>query len=365
MSTVSPRITIDARLIQASGIGTYLQNMVPRAIAARPAWRFNLLGSRPKLQEFGWATAPNVSIISCDAPVYGITEQIHLAARIPPTTDLVWCPHYNVPVSFPGVLLVAIHDVCHLALPHLIKGAHRRAYARLMLEIVKRRATRILCSSEFTTREFRRLVGGNGAVATVHLGIDPHWFAVEASERPHPRPYLLFVGNLKPHKNVGTLIKAFARIADRIPHDLVIVGKQSGFVTGDAAAGELAETLGNRVSFTGEVPVRLLEQFFIHADTFVFPSLYEGFGLPPLEAMACGCPTIVSRAASLPEVCGDAALYFDPGNPEELASLLIRVLSDAELRRDLTARGRRQAAGFSWERSAKATLAVMDAALTR
>jgi glycosyltransferase involved in cell wall biosynthesis len=297
--------------------------------------------------------------------VYGITEQVHLAVRIPPTTDLVWCPHYNIPVTFPGGLLVAIHDVCHLALPHLIKGAHRRAYARLMLEIVKRRASRILCSSEFTTREFRRLVGGNGAVATVHLGIDPHWFAVQASERPHPRPYLLFVGNVKPHKNVGTLIKAFARIAGTIPHDLIIVGKQSGFVTGDAAASETAETLGNRVCFTGEVPVRRLEQFFAHADTFVFPSLYEGFGLPPLEAMACGCPTIVSRAASLPEVCGDAALYFDPTNPEELASLLIRVLSDAELRQELRDRGRHHAAQFSWDRAARETVAAMEQVLTQ
>jgi glycosyltransferase involved in cell wall biosynthesis len=127
---------------------------------------------------------------------------------------------------------------------------------------------------------------------------------------------------------------------------------------------ESAATLGGRVRFTGELPRAEVGRFLTHADAFVFPSLYEGFGFPPLEAMACGCPTVVSRAAALPEVCGNATLYFNPADPEDLSQALIRLLGDVGLRRDLTERGRRQAAGFSWERSATETLAVMDTALT-
>lgn len=355
------RITVDARLIQASGIGTYLSNLLPRIVGARPGWHFTLLGIPDQLRECGWALTPNVTIVPCDALIYGIAEQIQLATRIPADTDLVWSPHYNIPLTYRGRLLVSIHDVCHVALPQLVKGVHRRAYTRVMLNQVKRRASRILFPSEFTAGEFRRLVGETGSkAATVHYGVSPRWFEVRPVERPHSRPYILFVGNVKPHKNLGTLIQAFGSIAGRIPHDLVIVGKHSGFITGDSPAVTVATALGDRVQFTGKVAAEMLEQFVVHADALVLPSLYEGFGLPPLEAMACGCPTIVSRAGSLPEMCGDASLYFDPMNADELASTLLRVLSSQQIQQDLRVRGRRHAARYSWHSCAEKTLGFLE-----
>ena len=356
-----PRITVDARMVNASGIGTYLSNLLPRILASRPDWHFTLLGIPAELNEYGWARAPHVTIMPCDALIYGIGEQIQLASRIPGDTDLMWSPHYNIPLAYRGRLLVSIHDVCHVALPQLVKGVHRRAYTRVMLSQVRRRASRILFPSAFTASEFRRLVGETGSrSATVPYAVSPRWFEVTPQPRPHPRPYLVFVGNVKPHKNLATLIQAFGRIAGSIPHDLVVVGKQAGFITGDSPAVAIANDLGDRVHFTGKVPAETLEQFVVNADALVLPSLYEGFGLPPLEAMACGCPTVVSRAASLPEMCGDAALYFEPLNVDQLASTLLRLLSSEELRQDLRQRGRRQAARYSWDRCAEQTLGFLE-----
>jgi len=355
------RIAVDARLVQASGIGTYLSNLLPRIIESRPEWHFTLLGDPDELGEFGWALTPNVSIVPCTAPIYGIAEQIQLATRIPADSELFWSPHYNIPLTHRGRLLVSIHDVCHVALPHLVKGIHRRAYTRIMLNRVKRKASRILFPSEFTAREFRRLVGETGpAAATVPYGVSSRWFEVKPVVRPHPRPYILFVGNVKPHKNLATLIEAFGSIAGSIPHDLVVVGKHSGFITGDSPAVAIATALGARVYFTGKVAAETLEQFVVNADALVLPSLYEGFGLPPLEAMACGCPTIVARAGSLPEMCGDASLYFHPTDSRELASTMLRLLSSEEIRQDLRHRGRRHAARYNWDSCARETLGFLE-----
>jgi glycosyltransferase involved in cell wall biosynthesis len=348
-------------MVNASGIGTYLSNLLPRIIGSRPQWKFSLLGAPEQLREFGWALHPSVTVVPCDAPIYGIGEQIQLASRIPADTEVMWSPHYNIALAYRGRLMVSIHDVCHVALPELVKGIHRRAYTRVMLSQVRRRAGRILFPSAFTAAEFRRLVGDPGTkAATVPYAVSPGWFEVRPIRRPHPRPYLLFVGNVKPHKNLGTLVQAFGQIADRVPHDLVVVGKHSGFITGDSPAVAIAGSLGERVHLAGQVPLETLEQFVVNADSLVLPSLYEGFGLPPLEAMACGCPTVVSRAASLPEMCGDASLYFDPLNAEELAATLLRVLTSPELRQDLRRRGRQQATRYSWDSCAEQTLGFLE-----
>lgn len=355
------RVTVDARMVGAAGIGTYLQNLLPLIIAARPEWQFDLLGRPDELAEFAWARAERVSLIPCAAPIYGLTEQIQLARRIPSGTDLVWSPHYNIPLGYRGALVVTVHDLCHLALPDLIKGPHRRAYARAMFRAIRRRASRVLCDSEFTKGELRRLAGWGGKEpVTAHLGVNPRWFQIEPAARPHPKPFILFVGTVKPHKNLVTLIKAFETLAPSIPHDLLIVGKTSGLITGDDCVVRAAASLEGRIRLTGEVPQKTLEQFFVHADAFVFPSFYEGFGLPPLEAMACGCPTVVSRAGSLPEVCGDASLYFDPTDPRKLAAAILQVLSSPELRQRLREQGRSHAARFSWHCCAETTLGVFQ-----
>jgi glycosyltransferase involved in cell wall biosynthesis len=227
--------------------------------------------------------------------------------------------------------------------------------------MVRRNADALLCDSHFTAREYARLVGvGRAQPTTVHLGIDQRWTMVRQLCRPYPRPYFVFVGNVKPNKNLSALVRAMALARDSVPHDLVIVGKRDGFGTGDPETLRAGAQLGDRVYFTGYVETELLEQFVAFADALVMPSLYEGFGLPPLEAMAAGCPVAASRVASLPEICGEAALYFDPTDHEEIASCLGRLAGEESLRQSLRERGYQQARRFDWGTSASATLSVLD-----
>ena len=348
-------------MLYHSGIGTYIRNLLPLVIQALPHQRIYLLGNIADLRQFDWVLAKDVEIADFPWPIYSVSEQLHFVRSIPKDTTLFWSPHYNIPFLYKGKLLVTIHDVFYLAMPQNVYGLHKRYYAKVMFAAVCRKAEAIVCVSRFTANEFVRLTG-NGKrknIHYIHNGIDESWFQIKKGVNPYGKPYILYVGNVKPHKNLSALLAAFQLVQDQIPHDLVIVGKKEGFVTGDWQAISKAEGLKRRVTMTGYLDDSALQQYYTHADVFVFPSLYEGFGFPPLEAMACGCPVIVSNVASLPEVCGDAALYCDPRLPKDIAEKIQRVLSDQELKMEMIAKGRRQAAKFSWDKCAHETCAVI------
>ena len=351
-------------MIRASGIGTYLSELLPRMIAARPQLAFDLLGPAPVLNGLTWTRAGNVRIVDVAAPIYSVREQLALLWNIPRRANLCWSPHYNIPLAWRGRLAVTVHDVAHLALPEFVGGAHRLAYARFMFRRIARRADAIITVSDFTATEFDRLVGTPGTKPqVVHSGVDRAWFEIPPSDRPHPRPYILYVGNVKPHKNLGRLLEAFGQVASRIRCDLLILGKNEGFLSGDPVVAAAAGRLAPRVQLLGALPQERLRQFVAHADALVLPSLYEGFGLPPLEAMASGCPAIVSQVASLPEVCGDAAIYFNPLEPASIGAAILRVLEEPGLRETLKRRGLERARQFTWEGTAARTLAILERAL--
>jgi glycosyltransferase involved in cell wall biosynthesis len=355
-----PTISIDLRMLHASGVGTYLRNLVPLVISACPNAEFCLMGKLDEISSHHWAHSKNVLLVDCRAPIYSVAEQLELFRKTPKGTELFWSPHYNIPLLYGGKLLVTVHDVFHLAMPQYAGGLHKRLYAKGMFVALRRKADAILCDSAFTKKELVRLTGwGRQEVHTVHIGVDVSWFHVSKNRNPHSRPFLLFVGNVKPHKNLKTLIETFGLIKDDVPHDLVIVGRREGFITGDETVVAEAATLGDRVRFTGYVGDDLLRQYLAHADALVLPSLYEGFGLPPLEAMACRCPVIVSNAASLPEVCGDAALYCDPHDPTDIADKIRQLTNDMNLQDALRQRGLERAKQFTWEKCAQETLAVI------
>jgi glycosyltransferase involved in cell wall biosynthesis len=356
-------IAVDARMISASGIGTYLSELLPRLVEARPQLNFVLLGSAATLAHLPWTQVPNVRVIDFHAPTYSIQEQIALARYIPRDSDIFWSPHYNIPLAWRGRLVVTVHDVAHLALPELFRGIHRRAYARFMFHRVRRAADAIITVSEFTRGEFERMVGSRPVKpVVVYNGVDKSWFEVPPSSALHPRPYLLYLGSLKPHKNLSRLLEAVSWLPPSTC-DLLVVGKDEGVLNGDTAARAVAEGLAPRVRLLGAQPQDLLKKYVSQAKALVLPSLYEGFGLPPLEAMACGCPAVVSNAAALPEICGDAALYCDPYNTASIAEALRRVLEDPATRETLRRRGLERARHFTWERSARETLAVLEGVL--
>lgn len=353
-------ITIDARWLNTSGMGTYLRNILPGVVAAFPEKEFCLLGDKAALSTLEVANHSNVLLVEAKASMYSLAEQLELARKIPKETRLFWATHYNIPLLYRGKMLVTVYDLFHLAMPDLVGGLHKRLYAKIMFGAIRRRAAAVITISRFSKNELIRFAGESAQpIYPIHLGVADAWFHVPLSSRPYPNKYILYVGNVKPHKNLRALVKAFGSVCDKIPHDLVIVGKKEGFITGDEIVAKEAERLGGRVQFTGYVDDEMLRRYFAHAEALAFPSLYEGFGLPPLEAMAAGCPVLVSTAAALPEICGDAAVYCDPCRTEDIASKLLDLLMDEEMREELRRKGYERARTFTWDRCVSQTCDVI------
>jgi glycosyltransferase involved in cell wall biosynthesis len=180
----------------------------------------------------------------------------------------------------------------------------------------------------------------------------------------HSRPYFVYVGNIKPYKNLGRLVEAFLKIRERVPQDLVIIGQSEGLITGESAEFfERVRGAGERIRLTGFVSHQELLSLVGHAHALIMPSLYEGFGLPPVEAMAAGVPVAVAEAASLPEVCGDSALYFDPLKVEDIAAKLVMIASDAELCERLRGMGLKHSRLFTWDACSEKTAEALRANL--
>ena len=350
-------------MLRHAGIGTYIRNVVPRVVEAHPDWRFTLLGPRDSVADWSVSSAANVTFVPCRSRIYTLSEQLEIPIRLP-RVDLFWSPHYNIPILSRAPLVVTVHDVGHLALPETYggRGGLKLQYARRMFDAVRRRAREVIFDSEFSHTEFTRYVGEPRRATTIHLGVGADWFEPISGPAPHSRPYIVFVGSAKPHKNLGTLLRAFERLRDTVPHDLIIIGGQDQR-TVDTPALAIAARLGDRVRTVSDADDDLLKRFVANAAALVLPSLYEGFGLPPLEAMAAGCPTIVSTAASLIEVCGDAPLYCDPTDPEDMARQIARLLGDPALRARLIKAGRARAAQFDWDVCASRSASVLERAL--
>lgn len=360
------KLTIDLRMINSSGIGTYLRNLIPLILENMPNYSYVLIGNEKELINFKWVKSANVEIINCSVPIYSIMEQIILPRIIPKDTSLFWSPHYNIPIFYRGRLMVTIHDMLHLALPKFAKGFMKQLYALFMFRMVCRKAKVINCISSFTKKELLTFCGKIcDKVVVTHLGVEEQWFNISAERRPHSNPYIICVGNVKPHKNIKALILAFEKIVDKIPHDLIIIGKKEGFITGDQQVEELAEKIGGRIIFTGYLDHQILEQYYFYADALIFPSLYEGFGLPPLEAMACGCPVIASNAAAIPEICGESVLYCDPDSHVDLSNKIEMLLSNVTLKNSLSIKGQSHARKYSWSKCSQQLREMIDEVISK
>ena len=318
------RIGVDVRMLKSSGIGKVIENLLIRMIPMNPQWDFYLLGKRSDINEMPFINIDNVHIIECDCPIYSIKEQIVLPFKIPFGLDCFWSPHYNVPVFYAGKLLVTIHDLAHLALKDINRSILKRIYANIMFRVAAYKAKKIICVSEFTKSELLKYIPGvdKNKISVIYNGVDEKWMNIKKEKSPHSKPYFVYVGNIKPHKNLHRLIDAYKMVADDIKQDLILIGRKEGFITGDNNIAEAIKGYEKRIFFTGYVSDAMLMQYVANADVLVFPSLYEGFGLPPLEAMAAGIPLIVSNVASMPEVCRNYANYINPYKIDDIADKL-------------------------------------------
>ena len=351
-----PLITIDARMIRASGIGTYLRALLPRVVELLPDARFCLLGDRAVLEHEPFSRHVRVDCREVSAGVYSPLEQVDIPRAAPGDTSVFWSPNVNVPLVHPGRLLVTVHDAFYFDPPAGVRTRlDKRAYLGVLTRWLRRSASAVLCVSEFTKSELERVGGWRCPLRVVPSGIESEWFSKPGGERPWAKPYVLYVGNLKPHKNLPRTLVAFARIAASVPHDFLVIG------AGSAAplVSMLDPRIASRVHFLGSLDDAGVKRHVAHASGLVLASLYEGFGLPPLEAMALGVPVLVSRAASLPEICGDAALYCDPRSVDEIARGLEQLLGDSVARARLAREGPLHARRFSWDESARGTADVL------
>ncbi len=324
----APRhIAIDCRMVNASGIGTTIRSRVPYLLAQSPDWHFTLLGDPAELAPLGWGTQPHVTIRPFTAPIYSLREQLAFQRLPARDYDLLWVPHINIPLLWSGRLLVTVHDVIFLAMPQFF-GRLKVLVARLFFARIRQSADAIAFDSHFTAAEFDRLVGKpRGVTKVIYNGIDEAWFTPPDETISLPPwaadPYVVCVGNLKPHKNLRALIAAFAKLAPSVPHRLVVIGQRDGFITGDKEAERLGAALGDRIVFTGHLPFETLRLVVSRAALLVLPSLYEGFGLTPLEALASGCSVTAADIEVVHEVCGNAVTYFNPHETEDVARAIL------------------------------------------
>ena len=271
------------------------------------------------------------------------------------------------PLFLPCKGVVTVMDLSFVVYPGSLKPL-QRVYQRVFARLSARRAARLITISASTARDVTRFFGVPAAKTTVVFpGVDAAYRPIRdesilASFRVRhglPERFILFVGTLEPRKNLVTLLQAYAQFKrqTKTGHKLVLAGGKGWLYQPIFAA---VEELGLQadVLFPGFVAEDELPLWYNTADVFVYPSLYEGFGLPPLEAMACGRPVVVADTSSLPEVVGDAALRIHPRQPAEWAAALVRVCNDASLQADLAARALERAREFSWTRMARETVQV-------
>jgi glycosyltransferase involved in cell wall biosynthesis len=355
---MSPEVAIDARWL-VGGIGTYTKHLLAGVCGGRHGFEVQAITQEENAKLVGrWCA--NVTILN--VPIYTLQEQFAIprAAR---GCDLLHVPHFNAPLLHRGPLLVSILDLIHITDPSYRQSFKSWIYARPMLNLAARRADHIVTISEYSKAQIVERLGVPASkVTTIYCGVNGHFRCADRKEAyvavskalGIQEPYLLYVGNLKPHKNVSTLLRAYALLCERqeIRQRLLIIGDDARW---KATLVEECAQLGiaGTTNFVSHVEQELLPKLYAGADLLVMPSRIEGFGLPVLEAMASGTPVVCSRAASLPEVAGDAALYFDPASAEELADTIEKVLRSTELQESLRAKGLERAKQFTWEESTR------------
>jgi glycosyltransferase involved in cell wall biosynthesis len=363
------RIGIDATALppQAVGAANYIINLIQTLLRIDATNEYVIFSKLAHASLFDSTRAEIVQAV-LPSPVLRIAwEQTALPflAR-QRRLDLLHSPHYTMPLAKTCRVIVTIHDLTFFLDPQM-HLPYKRIFFRTMIPLSARRADALITISESTRQDLLRFLPLDARrVTAIPLGVAARFSPLDdaaATDKIRnkyrlPARFILAVGVLEPRKNLPTLVRAFRALVEQgLPHSLVLVGHKGWMFD------ELFRTIANldlaqRVIFTGYVPEEELPLVYNAADLFVYPSLYEGFGLPILEAMACGVPVITSNLSSMPEVAGDAGILVDPNDVNALADAMTRVLTDRVLRATLAAKGLARARSFSWERMAQETLAV-------
>jgi glycosyltransferase involved in cell wall biosynthesis len=364
----SVKIAIDIRRMTEFGVGTYIRNVVRALGRLDRENKYLLIGPPAKVQEIG-PLPPNFHAVPLSAPERSLQGYRAFRTALQQLEcDLVHIPNlFSIPRALPCPYVMTVHDM----LEHMSRAREQSGFWRsLHFQLTKRvlgGAAHIFAVSKFTKSEIEKLFEVSpDRIEVVYNAIDErflHGHATEADRDLIARryqvtyPFLLYAGRVSPHKNVVRMIEAFSALKTELEKDevypdlkLIIIGDD---LSGNPGLRRTVVRSGvqNDVRFLGFIPIEVLRIFYDEAKIFVFPSLYEGFGLPPLEAMAHGTPVVTSNVSSLPEVVGNAAVLVNPENVFEIMRALHRVLTDQALRDRMKERGYQQAKKFSWDKS--------------
>ncbi|HET8655706.1 MAG TPA: glycosyltransferase family 1 protein [Longimicrobiaceae bacterium] len=368
---------VDARALQPAGLGRYLREILAVLLHDPRFSRVTLLGSTDELGSFVRDQGPEMEVRTHPYPqqFYGAAPQLawlRLWLQGATRADVTFFPHYDTPLlRLPARSVVTVHDLIHFKVPEAFP-ALRRAGAGVMLRSAVAAAGRVITVSEHTRKTLlERLPWAAPKAITIPNGVSAFFRDVSGEACPASvlavggAPFLLCVGNRKAHKNLGAAVRVLSLLRPRWPElRLVLAGR---WYPDGGDASEQARALGVEDSIVelAGVEDEALRWLYSHCEALLFPSLHEGFGLPVLEAMACGAPVIASDRSSLPEVVGTAGFLFDPHDAAGMAGAVERLRSEPDLRRRVADRGRERAAGFSWTRTAQRTVDLLDSVARR
>jgi len=378
MAVVKPKkkIGIDIRKLNDFGIGVHIRNTIKHLSRLDEDFEFYLFHpeglSLP--EDFMGGNNGSLKLVKDNSPNYSIKELITLPCKMFwNNLDLFHSPHYATPPFKPCVGVVTIHDIIHLLFPEFLPSYTAVKYAKFMLRSAVKRAKKIITVSENSKKDIvKHLKVPSEKVRVIYNGVDETLFKkpdippAERLEREYGirGDYILYVGNYAPHKNIEGLFAAFKILLKNLDKSITLV-----VISGGQAQMEKLQIQSrkNKIQdFTillGNIPYNELPAFYQGALAFVFPSLYEGFGLPVIESLACGTPAVIADNSSLREVGGDASLYFDPRSPSEIADKMGLLICDERLRENLSLKAAKHVKKFSWEKAALLTKEVYLEAL--
>ena len=349
------KIAVDARMINMSGIGTYIQNLMKNNC-------YDIaLGKKDEIKKID----NKVETIEFDSPIYGIKEQLKFPykeiknAKI----DILHVPHYNIPIFYSGKMIVTIHDLTHLIYPEFLPNKFAYFYAKFMIWLALKKATKVITVSNNTKKDIlQRFKVDPNKIEVVYNGVGEEFVKKEKKEIyylynkfsiPKDKKIIMYVGNLKPHKNLERLLEAYSKIENKEDTCLLLVGKAfEKYNVLEEKEQEL--NINMQVIHTGIVTQEELVDLYNLADLFVFPSLYEGFGLPILEAIACGTPVICSNTSSLPEVGGEYVDYFNPLDIKDIKVKMEKNIIHTKKNNSFEIQGK-----FDWKNVSKLTKEIL------
>ena len=353
-------ISIDLRMIEHTGIGTYIQSLINPIIKNIKNVNFFLLINKniDYTVYLESISLKNITFITINSPIYSLLEQIEIPIKLPANIDLYWSPHYNIPILLRSKILVTIHDIYHFVDLNY-KQYLRRLYAKFMLNLIKYKSSSIITVSNFSKMELvSKLYFNEESIYTIYNGIGKEWVSTTDYRKNNK---ILYVGNFKKHKNLEILIEAFTKIKHNSQYELILIG-------------------GNKNSFNYRTRLKVdnyinikcykavsqkeLILYYNSACLFVFPSIYEGFGFPPLESLACKCPILISNIPVFKEIYSDIACYFNPYDTNDLVQK-IEILLDNHISTDRQIEKSQEFTNkYSWEKTLNKTIKLINRELS-